>query len=128
VVQSSVPNLWLLPAGAIPAHPAEILSSSSLKVLLESLQRGFDWVIVDSAPVMAVSDAALIANIVGVVLFVIGADVTKAPSAVNALEQLDVAGARFAGAVLNRVKLEKNPYYYADHYRREYKSYYVSAS
>ena len=74
------------------------------------------------------SDAALIANIVGVVLFVIGADVTKAPSAVNALEQLDVAGAKFAGAVLNRVKLDKNPYYYADHYRREYKSYYVPAS
>lgn len=123
-VLTDVPNLWLLPAGGVPPNPAEILSSATFRALIEGARERFDWVVVDSAPVMAVSDAALIANVVGTVLFVVGADVTKVPTALNALEQLEAAGTKFAGAVLNRVKLEKNPFYYADHYKREYKEYY----
>jgi capsular exopolysaccharide synthesis family protein len=129
VIQSTVPNLWLLPAGTVPPNPAEILSSETFRALIESVRQAYDWVVVDSAPVMAVSDAALIANVVGTVVFVVGADATKVPTALNALEQLSAAGTKFAGVVLNRVKLEKNPFYYADHYRREYKEYYdVGAS
>jgi Mrp family chromosome partitioning ATPase len=76
---------------------------------------------------MAVTDSALIANVVGAVVFVVGVDATPVPTVLNALEQLDAARARFIGVVLNRVKLERNPYYYAHHYRREYKGYYVES-
>jgi Mrp family chromosome partitioning ATPase len=82
-------------------------------------------VIIDSPPVMAVTDASLIANLVGGVLFVVAAEQTMGPIAVNALDQLDGANATFVGAVLNRVDLERNAFFYSSYYRAEYGKYYV---
>jgi Mrp family chromosome partitioning ATPase len=81
-------------------------------------------VIIDSPPVMAVTDAALVAHQTSGVLFVIGAEMTSRHAAKRALEQLEQAQARFVGAVLNRVDLEHNAYYYSQYYRREYADYY----
>jgi len=58
------------------------------------------------------------------VLFVIGAEMTSRHAAQHALEQLEHARAKFIGAVLNRVDLQHNAYYYLQYYRREYSDYY----
>jgi Mrp family chromosome partitioning ATPase len=75
---------------------------------------------------MAVSDAALVAHVSAGVLFVIGSEQTTVPAALNALEQLEAANARFVGAVLNRVELERNSFFYSDYYRPEYQKYYMA--
>jgi succinoglycan biosynthesis transport protein ExoP len=123
--ETSIPGLWVLTAGTTPRNPAELLSSPRLQELLASLTRDFAWVIVDSPPVMAVTDASLIANLVGGVLFVVAAEQTMGPIAINALDQLDGANAAFVGAVLNRVDLERNAFFYSSYYRAEYGKYYV---
>jgi succinoglycan biosynthesis transport protein ExoP len=123
--ESSIPNLWVLTAGTTPRNPAELLSSPILKEVLQALAKDFAWVIIDSPPVMAVTDASLIANLVGGVLFVVAAEQTMGPIAVNALDQLDGANASFVGAVLNRVDLERNAFFYSSYYRAEYGKYYV---
>src|SRR6202022_2754083 len=91
---------------------------------VESVKEDFDWVLVDSPPVMAVTDAALVAHNTTGVIFVIGAEMTSRHAAKRALDQLEQVQARFVGAVLNRVDLERNAYYYSQYYRREYADYY----
>jgi len=124
VRKSGVSGLWLLPAGLIPPNPAELLGSQRLRDFVHSVGEHFDWVVVDTPPVMAVTDAAVIAHSVTGVLFVVGSEMTSSHAAARALDQLENAQARFIGAVLNRVDLERNAYYYSQYYRREYSTYY----
>jgi capsular exopolysaccharide synthesis family protein len=124
VHKSSVPNLWVLPAGHLPPNPAELLSSKRFHRFLDKVREQFDWVIVDSPPVMAVTDASILAHLASGVLFVTAADVTNRPAAVRAMEQLAAAKARLIGAVLNRADVNRNAYFYAPYYRNEYSDYY----
>jgi capsular exopolysaccharide synthesis family protein len=122
--QSNVEGLWLLTAGTVPPNPSELLSSPQFRQFVSALGKAFNWVIIDSPPVMAVTDASVIANIAAGVLFVVGADQTLSRTASNALDQLEAARARFVGAVLNRVDLDRNAFFYRYYYRREYTDYY----
>jgi capsular exopolysaccharide synthesis family protein len=109
-----------------PPNPAELLGSERFKKLIESLPAQFDWVLIDSPPVMAVTDASVVAHLVTGIIFVVGAEMTSRQLARHALEQLEAVGGKFAGAVLNRVDLERNSYYYSHYYRSEYQQYYVT--
>jgi Mrp family chromosome partitioning ATPase len=71
-----------------------------------------------------VTDPSVVAHLVTGVLFVVGADMTSRNAARQAIEQLDRARATFLGAVLNRVDLKHDPYYYSRYYRREYSDQY----
>jgi capsular exopolysaccharide synthesis family protein len=124
IVATAIPNLWLLPAGEAPANPAELLSSAAFAVFLQAIAAAYDWVVIDSPPVMAVTDASLIGHLATGVVFVVGSELTSGETAVNALEKLHSGRARFVGAVLNRVRLERDPFFYAHHYRAEYQQYY----
>ncbi len=127
VKRTLTPNLWLMAAGKHPPNPAELLGSRRFKDFMLSLGEHFDWVILDSPPVMAVTDASVIAHSATGVVFVVGAEMTNKGAAKAALEQLDSAKAKYVGGILNRVDVRRNPYYYARHYRREYQNYYSKA-
>jgi Mrp family chromosome partitioning ATPase len=96
--------------------------------MIQSIKAEFDYVIIDTPPVMAVTDATIVAHAASGVLFVIGADVTSRSAVEAALDQLEHGNARFVGAVLNRVDLEHNSYYYAKYYRKQYQAYYSTAA
>ncbi|MGH9348880.1 MAG: GumC family protein [Vicinamibacterales bacterium] len=117
-------GLWLLPAGRIPPNAVELLGSQRFNEFLRSLAANFDWVVIDSPPVMAVADAAVVAHSASDVLFVVGAEMTARQAAQRAIERLQQARARLLGAVLNRVHLDRHAYFYAQYYRREYTTYY----
>jgi capsular exopolysaccharide synthesis family protein len=125
VIKSFIEGLWLCPAGRLPPNPAELLGSDRCASFLRALRDNhFDWVVVDSPPVMAVADSSIISHVVSGVLFVVGADMTSRHAAGRAVDQLESTRARFFGAVLNRADLERNAYYYRQYYRREYATYY----
>ena len=105
VKKSGVENLWTLCAGRIPPNPSELLGSKRFGAFLDSLHDHFDWVLIDCPPVMAVTDATVVAHVSSAVLFVIGADMTSKHTAKTALTHLDAVGARYLGTVLNRVDL-----------------------
>lgn len=128
VQQVRVPNLWVLTAGKIPPNPAEMLGAKRFNDFLKSLSNHFDWVLIDSPPVMAVADACVIAHRTSGVLFVIASDSTSRHAAKQAVDQLVQARARIVGGVLNRVDLEKNPYYYSKYYKKEYTQYYTKSA
>jgi len=125
VKKTLTPNLWLMAAGKHPPNPAELLGSRRFRDFISSLGEHFEWVIIDTPPVMAVTDASVIAHSATGVVFVVGAEMTSKGAAKAALEQLDSAKAKYVGGILNRVDVQRNPYYYARHYRREYNNYYT---
>ena len=128
VYTTASPGLWIMPAGLHPPNPTELLGSKRFKDFLASLSHHFDWVIIDTPPVMAVTDSSVVAHLATGVLFVVGSEMTSRHSAHRAIEQLTRARAKFVGAVLNRVDLQHNPYYYSQYYRREYSDYYTRSN
>ena len=124
---TGVPGLAVLPAGMIPPNPAELLGSKRFDEYFATLSEHFDYVVIDSPPVLAVADASILANTASGVVFVVGADQTSRHAARAAIDQLHAVQAHLIGAVLNRVDLEHNPYYYSTYYRKEYSRYYAQA-
>jgi capsular exopolysaccharide synthesis family protein len=118
-------NLWLLPCGKLPPNPAELLGSARFQEFIRSLCEHFDWIVIDSPPVMAVTDPGLLAHIANGVVFVIGSEMTNRWTAATALEKLDAGKPNYLGAVLNKVNVRGNPYFYSKHYRKEYQKYYT---
>jgi capsular exopolysaccharide synthesis family protein len=124
IYDSGVPGLWLMPAGTLPPNPAELIGSKRFRDFTAFLLQHFDWVIADTPPVMAVTDATIVGNLAHGVLFVVGAEMTSRRLAQRAVEQLELGQAKFLGTVLNRVDLEHNHYYYSRYYRPTYGGYY----
>jgi capsular exopolysaccharide synthesis family protein len=122
----TIHGLWLLSCGHIPPNPAELLGSHRFRDFMGSLEGHFDWVVIDSPPVLVVTDSSIVGNQASGVVFVVGSDKTSRQAARAAIEQLDAANARIIGSVLNRVNLARHQYYYSAYYRKEYSKYYVS--
>ena len=125
--KANTSGLWLLPAGHIPPNPAELLASRRYADFIASLSAHFDWVLLDTPPVMVVADSSIVANQSSGVVFVVRADHTSRHAVRAAVEQLEAASAHLIGSVLNSVDLVRNPYYYSAYYRKDYARYYVSA-
>ena len=125
VQKTSEPNLFVITAGLIPPNPSELLSSERMNALLENLRSGpFDWVIIDTPPVLAVTDAVIVARGVSGVVFVIGSEMTRRVHAERAIETLSASKIKSIGAVLNRVDFDRNKYYYSRYYGYHYQNYY----
>jgi succinoglycan biosynthesis transport protein ExoP len=125
VQKTSEPNLFVIAAGRIPPNPSELLSSERMSALLANLRSGpFDWVIIDTPPVLAVTDAVIVARAVSGVVFVIGSEMTRRVHAERAIETLTAGKTKSIGAVLNRVDLDRNRYYYSRYYGYNYQNYY----
>lgn len=125
VQRTADPNLFAITAGRTPPNPSELLSSERMNQLLSNLAQGpFDWVVVDTPPVLAVTDAVIVAQKVAGVVFVIGSEMTRRVHAERALETLQAGRARSIGVVLNRIDFNRNKYYYSRYYGYHYKSYY----
>ena len=123
---SSVQNLWVMTAGLTPPNPSELLASDRMKTLISNVQSGpFDWVLIDTPPVLAVTDAVIVAPWVSGVVFVIGSEMTQRRLAERAVETLLTSRPHVLGAVLNRVDIIRNKYYYSRYYGYKYKNYYV---
>lgn len=109
-----VPNLAIIPAGPIPPNPAELLQSKAMLALIEELKQRYDVVLFDGAPVIAVTDAAVMANKVDGTVLVIRSNEVPKDVALHAKTLLDQANARLLGVVLNGVRPQdqKNFHYY----------------
>ena len=122
------PNLLAITAGRTPANPSELLASDRMRALLSGLETGpFDWIIIDTPPVLAVTDAVILAPLVHAVTFVIGAEMTRWRLAERAVETLLGSNPRQVLAVLNKVNFGRNKYYYSRYYGHQYKNYYAES-
>lgn len=118
---TKIKNLALLPAGSTPPNPAELLNSNKMKVLLEEAKKKFDRIIIDITPIITVTDAAIMANIVDGVIMLIRCGKVPIEVALRAKQKLQDAKANILGVLLNNVDYGKESYYYYYYYSDEEK-------
>ena len=117
---TGVKGLFLLSAGSSPANPSELLGSAKMRELLDQALSSYEHVLIDSAPILPVSDAVILSPLTDSVVLVSGCDTAKQLVRDACLRLLNV-GAQISGVVLNNVDPEHRRYY-ARYYAR-YESY-----
>lgn len=112
-VHSSIAdNFSLLTSGPIPPNPSEILSSEYTRAFWAGLKDHYNYIFIDSPPVLTVADAAILSSQVDGVLLVFASGSTRIDHAREARDQLNKANAHIIGVVLNRAKIAKSKYQY----------------
>ncbi len=110
--ETDVPGLRVVTAGAQAPNPAEMLGSERMAAFLAWLKEQADVVILDSPPVLAVTDAAVLSTRVDGTLLVVNSGETRRPAAAQAFERLTGVGSQVLGVVLNRLAPSGDGYYY----------------
>ena len=105
-------NLVILTSGKLPPNPSEMLSSKTMSSLLESLKETFDYIILDTPPVQAVTDSQILSTKADGTILVVRAERTKKESVENAVNLLRKVNANIIGTVLNGIDGSRNKYYY----------------
>ena len=105
---TDVEELWLLPAGPLPPNPADLLGSRRMEAVIATLKSLADIVLFDAPPVIAVTDAALLASKLDGALLVVSAGQTKRDHAQRAKELLQKINVRVVGAVLTNAAVDKS--------------------
>jgi polysaccharide biosynthesis transport protein len=117
---TSIPNLWSIPAGPLPPNPADLLHSERFRNFICDLSDRFDRIIIDSPPIIAVTDSAIISTLVDAAVFVIRAFKTGKYLSAQGLRSLRDVEAPVVGAVLNAVDINHHEYnYYYFYYKRD---------
>jgi capsular exopolysaccharide synthesis family protein len=101
---TTVRNLWVMPAGRWNPHTTEVLSQEAVVPILQRLKEEFDFIIIDSSPVLAAVDSLLVGQQVDAVIFSILHEVSHSPSVFAAHQRLESLGVRILGAVVNGVE------------------------
>jgi capsular exopolysaccharide synthesis family protein len=112
-------SLTVLGAGAIPPNPSELLGSSGMRAVLDELRRRFDYVLIDGAPVLPVTDSTVLTRLADGAIIVAGAGIVTKDQFGHALETFETVSGTVLGIVLNRIPREARGGYYD--YRYEYR-------
>jgi tyrosine-protein kinase Etk/Wzc len=120
--ETSVPNLSIVASGRFPPNPAELLGSAKMQEILHEAKARFDVVLLDSPPLLAVTDAAVLSTMVDGVVLVIRTERTKRDAVRRALGHVRSVRGRLLGVVLNDVDMRSGAYYGS--YGHYYYSYY----
>jgi non-specific protein-tyrosine kinase len=117
---ANIPGLYLLPSGSIPPNPSELLGSAKMKSVLQILSTRFDYIIIDSPPILPVTDAVVLSTQVQSVLLVVNAGRTGRSQLKRSTERLREVNAKLIGAVLNGLSRKSDAYSYYYYYQDTY--------
>jgi capsular exopolysaccharide synthesis family protein len=123
--KTEVENLYVLTAGTRPPNPSELLASIKMQRLFTSLKEKFDYIILDTPPVIMVTDAQILSKYADGCLLVVASGEADKNAAVKAKELLEKVNAKILGVVLNKIDTSKNgyyEYYYHYYYGSEHKT------
>lgn len=111
---TDIPNLDVITSGAIPPNPAEMMGSKRMTATIEQLRQMYDIVLIDTPPLLAVTDAQIVSTKSDGVILVVDQGKVKRDIASKAVKNLESVNARILGVVLNNVKRKANEeaYYY----------------
>jgi capsular exopolysaccharide synthesis family protein len=120
VLETIVPNLFLVPAGKIPPHPSELLGSERMREFLDRAKTQFGRIIIDSPPLMSATDAAIISTQADGVLLVVKAESVPRKAAMDAKNQLLDLKAPLLGTIFNKFQVQRDEYFSKGSYRYHY--------
>lgn len=117
LVATRIQDLWLLPSGPRPPNPSELLTSPAMARIIEQLSQRADYVLFDSPPILAVTDASILALHTDAAILIAEGGRTRTEALRRAHEALLRANARVLGVVINKAKGHGSSYAYYGHYR-----------
>ena len=120
-----VPGLDIMPAGAIPSQPAELIDSARMSTFMSEARDTYDRIVIDSSPMLGVSDSLLLMKHADGVIFVVRQGVTHSLGAIHARRRIADGDTPCFGAIMNGVNLKSlsNYYYYKRYGGYEYRQY-----
>jgi capsular exopolysaccharide synthesis family protein len=118
-----IPNLSILPSGAVPPNPAELISSEKMKQMVRQLAEKYDHVLIDSPPLMNVTDPVILSTLVDGVILVVHGGKSSRQIVQRTRRELASVGARIFGVVLNNVDIRRGDYGDYYYYNRYYSRY-----
>ncbi len=107
-------NLFVITSGPHPPNPVELMNTPRMKELIETLKERFDFVFLDTPPVLAVVDSAIVSSIVDGTVFIIKIGKTTRKAYVNSIKALNKVNAHIIGVVYNEMKVRGRSYYSAE--------------
>lgn len=105
IQQTNIPNLSVLPCGQIPPNPAELISSNKMREMLKELSKDYDHIILDSPPLLNVTDSVILSGLVDGTILVVSSGKTTREMLQRCRQELHNVHSKILGVVLNRVKL-----------------------
>ena len=112
VADEQIKDLVVLASGPTPPNPSELLGSAQMKALLARFRKGFDYVVIDTPPVNAVTDASVLAAITDAAILVVDTNKATYPAVQHAKQALERVGGQVLGSVMNKMKAAGGNYYY----------------
>jgi len=122
IQKSQIENLSIISSGINPPNPSELLNSDKMKVLIEQLKLRFDIILIDTPPIIAVTDALILSKIIDNFILVCRSAVTQKGALDRAIKSLNQVGGKFDGAILNALSEGDN--YGSGYYYNYYQYYY----
>ncbi len=119
VKKTQVPNLYLINSGPFPPNPAELLGSEKMASLIENLRQSFKYIIFDSPPMLAVSDALVLGPMIDGMILIVWAENTSRDALKQAKEKLDMLKIKTLGVIINNLNIRRLGFYYK-HYHYHY--------
>jgi len=119
IVKTFVDNLWVLPSGPIPPNPAELLNSPRMRQLVTLLRENFNYIFIDSPPMLFVSDATLLSSLSDCTIIVLRPEKAHRKPFLTAIAEIKKAKPNIIGVIFNDVNFRKAVYSY-DHYKYHY--------
>ena len=112
IQSTALPSLSVLPSGPLAAHPAELLTSGNLQEHLAPLRRDYDFILIDTPPLLSVTDATVVAQAVDAIILAVGVDKQSRPNAQRAQSLLNALGLgqKVLGVVINRLRRKATAY------------------
>ncbi|RKZ26347.1 hypothetical protein DRQ20_03180 [bacterium] len=124
IMKTKIENLYVLPAGEIPANPSELLESERMERIMEEVKKKFDFVLLDSPPILLVTDPLILARYANLMLIVVRSHYTRRETLEGSLSKLlsfEIA----KGIILNGIPMERSGGYYSYYYYGRYGPYYT---
>jgi capsular exopolysaccharide synthesis family protein len=106
-----VKNLSILTAGVLPPNPAELLATPKMEEMLKEAKKHFDYILIDTPPVLSVADTMVLSRFVDGVILVVAAHETKTEELKKAQKTLEKVGAKIQGVLLTKADLKNQKYY-----------------
>lgn len=120
VKTTHIPNLFLINAGPVPPNPAELLGSEKMAELVGKMKEHFHYILFDSPPVLAVSDAMVMGPVIDGMILIVWGGKTSREALKRAKEHLDMVNIKTLGVIINRINMPEHDYYYRDLYYMDY--------
>jgi len=116
IKETKIENISVMTSGPHPPNPVELMDTPRMREMIDTVKERFDYVFIDTPPVLAVVDSAIISSVVDGTIFIIKMGKTSRKAYVNSIRALEKVNAHIMGVVYNEMKVRGRGYYSAEHH------------